>query len=68
MPRALYELKDAVIGWQLREVREQIRALSASENMDFDRLRELMERNAWLQQLKAQFAPFIGERVIVGRK
>lgn len=68
VPRALYELKDAVIGWQLREVREQIRALSASENMDFDRLRELMERNAWLQQLKAQFAPFIGERVIVGRK
>lgn len=68
VPRALYELKDAIIECQLRELREQIRELSASTEPDTSRLKKLLEQNVELQRLKSEFAKVIGERVITASR
>lgn len=64
--RALLELKNATIEYDLLEVRHKIAAASAPPNPDTDELKRLMERNVELNNEKAEFAKYIGERVITG--
>lgn len=63
-PRALYELKDAIIECRLRDLRSQLNALAADENADLNKIKELLSRVDEQTRLKAEFAKVIGERVI----
>jgi len=64
--RALLELKNAMIEYDIIEVRHMIAAASARPDPDIDELKRLMERNVELNNEKAEFAKYIGERVITG--
>lgn len=64
--RALLELKNATIEFELLEVRQRIAALMNSPVPDMEELMKLMERNISLDNDKAEFAKYIGERVITG--
>ena len=67
VPRAIYELKDAILECKMREVRQRIKELG---NMggNVDELRELMTQNMELQQIRSEFAKFLGERIVAPRK
>jgi len=68
VPRAIYELKDAILDCRLKTVRNEIANLSAeSDDNDNPKLRELMTTYVDLTKLKSEFAKYLGERVITGR-
>ena len=64
VPRAIYEWKDAILECQMREVRKLIQEVGDNH----DKLMLLMSKYMELQQLKGQFAKYLGERIIAPRK
>lgn len=64
--RAWLEYISATIECDLREVRAKIAKLSADKNSDINELKQLLEINVKLNNDKAEFAKYIGERVITG--
>lgn len=64
VPRAIYEWKDAILECQMRDIRQSIKAVANNP----DESRALMSRFMELQQLKSEFAKFLGERIIAPRK
>ncbi len=66
--RVVYELKDAILECQIRDLRNDIRAASQNPNIDPKEISELMERNLKLTQIRSQFAKYLGERIIAPRK
>ena len=64
VPRAIYEWKDAILECQMREVRKLIQRVGNND----EELMLLMSKYMELQQLKGQFAKYLGERIIAPRK
>ena len=64
VPRAIYELKEAILQCRLKDVRNRIQ--DAANN--HEEQRRLMAELMKLQQLKNEFARFLGERIIAPRK
>ena len=67
VPRALYEWKDAILECQLREIRNRIKEVGSINGSD-EELRTLMTQYMKLQQLKGEFAKYLGERIVAPRK
>ena len=63
VPRALYELKNAILTWRVRLLTERIQTAAAdpvSQQQVPALIKELMDLNA----LKSTFAKYLGERII----
>ncbi len=67
VPRAIYELKDAILECQLREIRRRIKEIGTKSG-NADELLLLMTKTMELQQLKGEFAKVLGERIVAPRK
>ena len=65
VPRAIYELKDAILECQLRDIRRRIKEIGGSNEAG---LMSLMSQTMELQQLKGEFAKYLGERIVAPRK
>ncbi len=63
VPRAIFELKDAIIKQERKRLNEQLKKAS-SEN-DFEKIRQTMEEIARLDEIKAILAKELGERIII---
>lgn len=59
IPRALYELKDAIISQHIKAVRDQMRHASSN-----DEVMSLMAENNRLYEVKSTLAKYIGERIV----
>ena len=68
IPRAITELKDAIIGCEIKAIQQEISNLSSSPNADIERIMELMARQTELNEIKKQLAKVIGDRIITPRK
>lgn len=68
VPRAIYELKDGILECRIRNIRRDIAAAAANPSTPTETIRELMMRNIELDRLKAQFAKYLGDRIIAPRK
>lgn len=68
IPRAITELKDAIIGCEIKAIQQEISNLSSSPNADIKRIMELMARQTELNEIKKQLAKVIGDRIITPRK
>lgn len=66
--RAVYELKDAILECQTRDLRDEIRRVCRSAAPDSAEVARLMARNIELTRLRSQFAKYLGERIIAPRK
>lgn len=66
--RAVYELKDAILECRARDLREELRRVCAASGVDQSAIAELMRKNIELTQIRAQFAKYLGERIIAPRK
>lgn len=66
--RAVYELKDAILECQTRDLRDEIRRACQSPASDPAEVSRLMARNIELTQLRSQFAKYLGERIVAPRK
>lgn len=64
VPRAVFELKDAILDCQIREIRAAIKQQESNPVA----VQSLMARNIELQQLKREFAIYLGDRTISPRK
>lgn len=62
IPRALFELKDAIISLQIKQLRENIKKASLANDMEL--LHQLMEQNTALYELKSTLAKCIGDRIL----
>ena len=59
IPRALYELKDAIISQQIEAVQDQMRHASTN-----DEITSLIKENRRLNDVKSTLAKYIGERIV----
>ncbi len=66
--RAVYELKDAILQCQARNMRERLSQLSANPEADVNAIANLMADIAHLNDIRAQFAKYLGERIIIPRR
>lgn len=64
VPLAVYNLKGALIECDIADVKREIAAVYASGGADAAKIRELMERNIELNELKKQLAVYLGERIL----
>lgn len=64
VPRALHELKDAILWTRLQDARSRLAACGA----DYDRSIELMKEMQEIENARSELAKLIGDRVIVPRK
>lgn len=64
VPRALYELKDAILWTRLQDARARLAACGG----DYDRSIELMKEMQEIENVRSELAKLIGDRVIVPRK
>ena len=62
IPRAIYELKNAILDQAIKQIQEQIR--EASRNKDDKRVDELIEQNVELNQVRTTLAKQIGDRIV----
>ena len=61
VPRAVFELKNGILTWQIREIQQQIANYTPSADVSLESLiRKLMELN----EMKGEFAHYLGERII----
>lgn len=60
VPRAIYELKDAILGLQIANIRTQITQAANDPDATNRLLSQLMEKTA----LRADFARYLGERIV----
>lgn len=65
VPRALYELKDAIIRVEIRALMDRLKSMPQD---DFDALREVMLRLKDLEEKKKEVSKLIGDRVIAPRR
>lgn len=65
VPRALYELKDAIIRVEIRALMDSLKSMPQD---DFDALREVMLRLKDLEEKKKEVSKLIGDRVIAPRR
>lgn len=63
VPRAIFELKDAIIKQERKRLNEQLKKAS-SEN-DFEKIRQTMGKIAQLDEIKSLLAKELGERIII---
>lgn len=63
VPRAIFELKDAIIKQERKRLNEQLKKAS-SEN-DFEKILQTMGEIAQLDEIKAILAKELGERIII---
>lgn len=66
--RAVYELKDAVLECQQRSIRRKIKALCSQPDADPAQILALMQENKRVTEIKAEFAKFLGERIVAPRR
>ncbi len=66
--RAVYELKDAILQCRGNQLRMQLSAMSADPAADINAISSLMQQIAELNAVRAQFAKYLGERIIAPRK
>ena len=62
VPRAVYELKDAILDCEIRRIRESMKHAAPEE------IRELMARQIELSRIKTEFAHYLGDRIVAPRK
>ena len=62
VPRAVYELKNAILTSRIAEVKSRIKLASVDE--DFEAVQALLNELAELNNLKSEFAKYLGERII----
>ncbi len=60
VPRAIYELKDAILGLQIADIKERIKTSSANPDEVSTLMQELMDKT----RIRAEFARFLGERIV----
>jgi len=65
VPRALYEWKDAILGFRIHEVQSKIDAVA--QTVDTERLMALMKEKVDLINVRKEFARILGERIISPR-
>lgn len=65
VPRALYEWKDAILGFRIQAVQNDID--DAARANDVDRLMSLMKEKADLIGIRKEFARILGERILTAR-
>lgn len=59
VPRAVFELKDAILGCEIDDIKEQIRQ-HASDPTVIELMSKLMEKT----KIKSEFARYLGERIV----
>lgn len=62
IPRAIYELKNAILEQTIKQIQEKIK--EATQNKDNEKIIELIEQNVELNQLRTTLAKQIGDRII----
>lgn len=65
IPRAIYELKNAILEQSIKQIQEQIK--EASRNKDEQRIIELIELNVELNRVRTALAKQIGDRIVSPR-
>ena len=63
VPRAIFEWKDAILECKLRDIKAQLRSCT-----DVNEQLALMSQCMELQQIKIEFAKYLGERIVAPRK
>jgi DNA primase len=66
VPRAIYELKYAILECNLKSVREQLSIASSQGNAELTQA--LMKESMELMQIRSEFAKYLGERIVAPRK
>ncbi len=66
--RAVYELKDAVLECQQRSIRRKIKDLCSQPGYNPSEVLALMQENKRVTEIKAEFAKFLGERIVAPRR
>ena len=64
MPRALHELKDAILWTRLDDTRKELAACAS----DYESALALMRRLQEIENARSELAKLIGDRVIAPRK
>ncbi len=64
LPLAVYNLKCALIECEIAATNKKIANTYATAPTDGDRIRALMQRNVELNNLKKEFAKYLGERIL----
>ncbi|MCM1503860.1 MAG: DNA primase [Muribaculum sp.] len=67
VPRAIYELKDALLENRMRRIRSELKEAVASGG-NADTVMSLMKGMSELQSLRGEFAKYLGERILNPRK
>lgn len=65
IPRAIYELKNAILEQSIKQIQEQIK--EASRNKDEQQIIELIEQNVELNRVRTALAKQIGDRIVSPR-
>lgn len=65
IPRAIYELKNAILEQSIKQIQKQIK--EASRNKDEQRIIELIEQNVELNRVRTALAKQIGDRIVSPR-
>lgn len=66
--RAVYELKDVILQCRGNDLRAQLSSLSSDPTADLNAISDVMKQIAELNVVRAQFAKYLGERIIAPRK
>lgn len=64
VPRAIYEYKDAVLECSMRDLHRRIREVDSSAPDATAQITALFNELAGLQRIRAEFAKFLGERIV----
>lgn len=62
IPRAIYELKNAILEQSIKQIQEQLK--EATQAKDDQRVNELIEQNVELNRVRTTLAKQIGDRII----
>ena len=65
IPRAIYELKNAILEQSIKQIQEQLK--EATQAKDDQRVNELIEQNVELNRVRTTLAKQIGDRIISPR-
>ncbi len=66
--RAFYELENAILCCQRRDLQAKIKEASSVPDPDMEEIRRLMAQKIELDKLEAEFAKFLGERIVTPRR
>lgn len=68
VPHAIYNLKEALIECEIRDVMKQMKQVYEESSCNLDKVKHLLERNAELNGLKKDLSKYLGERVVSPRR